>query len=31
MNLKELDEAALIEPGGKNDPWYFQVSCRYGE
>lgn len=39
VNLRELfgscyrttlDEAAQYEPGGKNDPWYFQISCKYG-
>lgn len=26
-----LDEAALIEPGGKKDPWYQVIPCRYGQ
>jgi hypothetical protein len=25
------DEAALIEPGGKKDPWYQVIPCRYGQ
>ena len=25
-----LDESALCEPGGKDDPWYFQIPCRFG-
>jgi len=26
----ELDEAAKYEVNGKNDPWLFQIPCRYG-
>ena len=26
-----LDEAALIEPGGKKDPWYQVIPCKYGQ
>jgi hypothetical protein len=26
-----LDEAASIEPGGKKDPWYQIIPCRYGQ
>jgi hypothetical protein len=25
------DEAALIEQGGKKDPWYRVIPCRYGQ
>ena len=25
-----LDEAAFCEPGGKENPWYFQIPCKYG-
>jgi len=25
-----LDESAFLEPGGKKDPWYFQIPCKYG-
>ena len=25
-----LDDAAHCEPSGKNDPWYFQIPCKYG-
>jgi hypothetical protein len=25
------DEAALIEQGGKKDPWYQVIPCRYGQ
>jgi hypothetical protein len=25
------DEAASIEPGGKKDPWYQVIPCRYGQ
>ena len=27
----ELDEAAFCEPGGRKNPWYFKVLCRYGD
>jgi hypothetical protein len=26
-----LDEVALIEPGGKKDPWYLVIPCRHGQ
>jgi hypothetical protein len=26
-----FDEAASIEPGGKKDPWYQVIPCRYGQ
>jgi hypothetical protein len=26
-----FDEAALIEPGGKKDPWYLMIPCKYGQ
>ncbi len=25
-----MDEAAKFDPAGKNDPWLFQIPCRYG-
>ena len=26
-----LDEVALLEPGGKKDPWYQVMPCRHGQ
>ena len=26
----QLDEAAECEPGGRNNPWYYQIPCKFG-
>jgi hypothetical protein len=27
----DLDEAAFCETGGKKNPWYYRIACRYGD